>query len=294
MQNFIIYTIGGLVLGGIYALTAVGYSMVYGILELVNFAHGTIYMIGAYLFYLLNVSLGMSGLPAFLLAVLLTGILGIAYERLALRPLRIRNLPKFYFLICTIGVSYFLENIFFVFLGSESRLYPTMMEDKFIKIFGINVTVVQIVTIVTSVVLMLILTWFVKKTPTGMAMRATAENRNATQLMGVSVDNIVSITFFLGSALAAVAGIFTCMTYRSVSTSIGVTTGTKTFAATVLGGIGEIKGAVVGGLIIGLTESYTSGYIGSEYRNMVAFILLIIVLLFKPNGLFGKPVQKKV
>ena len=294
MQNFIIYTIGGLVLGGIYALTAVGYSMVYGILELVNFAHGTIYMIGAFLFYLLNVALGMPGLPAFFLAVVLTGILGIAYERLALRPLRIRNLPKFYFLICTIGVSYFLENIFFVFLGSESRLYPTMMEDQFIKIFGINVTVVQIVTIVTSVVLMLILTWFVKKTPTGMAMRATAENRTATQLMGVSVDNIVSITFFLGSALAAVAGIFTCMTYRSVSTSIGVTTGTKTFAATVLGGIGEIKGAVVGGLIIGLTESYTSGYIGSEYRNMVAFILLIIVLLFKPNGLFGKPVQKKV
>lgn len=294
MQNFIIYTIGGLVLGGIYALTAVGYSMVYGILELVNFAHGTIYMVGAYLFYLLNVSLGIPGLLAFFLAVVLTGLIGIIYERLALRPLRIRNLPKFCFLISTIGVSYFLENIFFVFLGSESRLYPTMMEDKFIKIFGINITVVQIVTIVTSIVLMLILTWFVKKTPTGMATRATAENRNATQLMGVSVDNVVSITFFLGSALAAVAGIFTCMTYRSVSTSIGVTTGTKTFAATVLGGIGEIKGAVVGGLIIGLTESYTSGYIGSEYRNMVAFILLIIVLLFKPNGLFGKPVQKKV
>lgn len=176
----------------------------------------------------------------------------------------------------------------------ESRLYPTMMEDRFIKLFGVNITIVQIVTIITSVVLMLVLTWFVKKTPTGMAMRATAENRTATQLMGISVDNIVSITFFLGSALAAVAGIFTCMTYRSVSTSIGVTTGTKTFAATVLGGIGEIKGAVIGGLIIGLTESYTSGYIGSEYRNMVAFILLIIVLLFKPNGLFGKPVQKKV
>ena len=294
MQNFMIYTIGGLVLGGIYALTAVGYSMVYGILELVNFAHGTIYMIGAFLFYLLNVSLGIPGLVSFFLAVVLTGILGIAYERLALRPLRIRNLPKFCFLICTIGVSYFLENIFFVFLGSESRLYPTMMEDHFIKIGGINITVVQIVTIITSVVLMLVLTWFVKKTPTGMAMRATAENRTATQLMGISVDNIVSITFFLGSALAAVAGIFTCMTYRSVSTSIGVTTGTKTFAATVLGGIGEIKGAVIGGLIIGLTESYTSGYIGSEYRNMVAFILLIIVLLFKPNGLFGKPVQKKV
>ena len=291
---FLTYTISGIVLGSVYALTAVGYSIVYGVLELVNFAHGTVFMVGAFLMYILNVLLGVPLLPAIVLAIVLTGGIGILYERIALRPLRLRNLPKFCFLICTIGASIVMENILFVTMGSEARLYPTLMEGRYFPVLGVNLSFVQILIMVIAVLLMVALVIFLKKSPLGMAMRATAQNRTATELMGISVDAIVSITFFLGSALAAVSGIFYCMAFRSVSTGIGAQITQKTFASTVLGGIGEISGAVIGSLILGLTESYTSGYIGSEYRDGAAFIVLIAVLLIRPSGLLGKPVQKKV
>lgn len=291
---FLIYTISGIVLGSVYALTAVGYSIVYGVLELVNFAHGTIFMVGAYLMYILCTLLGVPLLPGAVIAVALTGAVGILYERIALRPLRLRNLPKFCFLICTIGISIVLENILFVTMGSEARLYPTLREGMYYSVLGVNLSFVQLLIMLVAVVLMAALVIFLKKSPLGMAMRATAQNRTATELMGISVDAIVSITFFLGSALAAVSGIFYCMAFRSVSTGIGAQITQKTFASTVLGGIGEIGGAVIGGLILGLTESYTSGYIGSEYRDVAAFIVLIAVLLIRPSGLLGKPAQKKV
>jgi len=291
---FLIYTISGIVLGSVYALTAVGYSIVYGVLELVNFAHGTIFMVGAYLMYILCTLLGLPLLPSAVLAIGATGLVGVAYERIALRPLRLRNLPKFCFLICTIGVSIVLENILFVTMGSEARLYPTLKEGAYYSVLGVNLSFVQLLIMLVAVILMVALVVFLKKSPLGMAMRATAQNRTATELMGISVDAIVSITFFLGSALAAVSGIFYCMAFRSVSTGIGSQITQKTFASTVLGGIGEISGAVIGGLILGLTESYTSGYIGSEYRDVAAFIVLIAVLLIRPSGLLGKPAQKKV
>ena len=291
---FLIYTISGIVLGSVYALTAVGYSIVYGVLELVNFAHGTIFMVGAYLMYILCTLLGVPLLPGAVIAVALTGAVGILYERIALRPLRLRNLPKFCFLICTIGISIVLENILFVTMGSEARLYPTLREGTYYSVLGVNLSFVQLLIMLVAVVLMAALVIFLKKSPLGMAMRATAQNRTATELMGISVDAIVSITFFLGSALAAVSGIFYCMAFRSVSTGIGAQITQKTSASTVLGGIGEIGGAVIGGLILGLTESYTSGYIGSEYRDVAAFIVLIAVLLIRPSGLLGKPAQKKV
>ena len=294
MEMFLTYTISGIVLGSVYALTAVGYSIVYGVLELVNFAHGTVFMVGAFLMYIFCTLLGLPMLVSAVLAILSTGLIGILYERIALRPLRLKNLPKFCFLICTIGVSIVLENILFVTLGSEARLFPTIAEGKYFPVLGVNLSVVQLLIMAATVVLMLALVIFLRRSPVGMAMRATAQNRTATELMGISVDMIVSLTFFLGSALAAISGIFYCMAYRSVSTGIGAQITQKTFASTVLGGIGEISGAVIGGLILGLTESYTSGYIGCEYRDIAAFIVLILALLIRPYGLMGKPAQKKV
>lgn len=294
MANFLAYTINGIVLGSTYALTAIGYSMVYGILELVNFTHSTIYMVGAYLFYIFVTLLHIPLVISFLLAVIATGAVGIIYERITLQPLRARKQPKFAMLICTIGTSIVLQNIFFLTMGSETKQFPTLFEGQYISILGFNVTVVQVLIVVVTAVLLIALMLFINKTKVGMAMRSCSQDTDAAELMGVSVDNIVSLTFFIGSALAAVSGILGCMSYRSVDISVGAAIGTKTFTATVLGGIGSLFGGVVGSLVIGLLDVYTAAYIGSNYRNIPAFIVLLLVLFLRPNGLFGKKQQKKV
>ena len=294
MESFLAYTINGLVLGSTYALTAIGYSMVYGILELVNFTHSTIYMVGAYLFYIFVTLLHIPMPLSFNFTILATGAVGALNERLTIRPLRAKNRPKFAMLICTIGTSIVLQNVFFLLMGSETKQYPAIAENQSIAVLGFHVTVVQIVIVVSTVLLLAAFTFFINRTKLGMAMRACAQDTEATELMGVSVDQVVSMTFFIGSALAAVAGIMGCMSYRSVDCSIGAAIGTKTFASTVLGGIGVFLGGVLGGLIIGLTEVYTAAYIGSNYRNITAFIILILVLFLKPSGLLGKKVIKKV
>lgn len=294
MSSFLAYTVNGLVLGSTYALTAIGYSMVYGILELVNFTHSTIYMVGAYLFYIL---VSIAKLPlwlGFLLSVVLTGLIGVSYEWLTLRPLRERKQPKFAMLICTIGTSIVLQNTFFLLMGSETRQFPTIFEGKNIEIMGFNITMAQVFIIISTVVLLIAFTLFINKTRIGMAMRSCSQDTEAAELMGINVNHVVSFTFFLGSALAAVAGVMGCMSYRSVDVSVGAAIGTKTFASTVLGGIGVFYGGVVGGLIIGLTEVYTAAYIGSNYRNIPAFIILILVLFLRPTGLFGAKQVKKV
>ena len=294
MSSFLAYTVNGLVLGSTYALTAIGYSMVYGILELVNFTHSTIYMVGAYLFYIL---VSIAKLPlwlGFLLSVVLTGLIGESYEWLTLRPLRERKQPKFAMLICTIGTSIVLQNTFFLLMGSETRQFPTIFEGKSIEIMGFNITMAQVFIIISTVVLLIAFTLFINKTRIGMAMRSCSQDTEAAELMGINVNHVVSFTFFLGSALAAVAGVMGCMSYRSVDVSVGAAIGTKTFASTVLGGIGVFYGGVVGGLIIGLTEVYTAAYIGSNYRNIPAFIILILVLFLRPTGLFGAKQVKKV
>ena len=283
MSSFLAYTVNGLVLGSTYALTAIGYSMVYGILELVNFTHSTIYMVGAYLFYIL---VSIAKLPlwlGFLLSVVLTGLIGVSYEWLTLRPLRERKQPKFV-----------LQNTFFLLMGSETRQFPTIFEGKSIEIMGFNITMAQVFIIISTVVLLIAFTLFINKTRIGMAMRSCSQDTEAAELMGINVNHVVSFTFFLGSALAAVAGVMGCMSYRSVDVSVGAAIGTKTFASTVLGGIGVFYGGVVGGLIIGLTEVYTAAYIGSNYRNIPAFIILILVLFLRPTGLFGAKQVKKV
>ena len=294
MSSFLAYTVNGLVLGSTYALTAIGYSMVYGILELVNFTHSTIYMVGAYLFYIL---VSIAKLPlwlGFLLSVVLTGLIGVSYEWLTLCPLRERKQPKFAMLICTIGTSIVLQNTFFLLMGSETRQFPTIFEGKSIEIMGFNITMAQVFIIISTVVLLIAFTLFINKTRIGMAMRSCSQDTEAAELMGINVNHVVSFTFFLGSALAAVAGVMGCMSYRSVDVSVGAAIGTKTFASTVLGGIGVFYGGVVGGLIIGLTEVYTAAYIGSNYRNIPAFIILILVLFLRPTGLFGAKQVKKV
>lgn len=294
MSSFLAYTVNGLVLGSTYALTAIGYSMVYGILELVNFTHSTIYMVGAYLFYIL---VSIAKLPlwmGFLLSVVLTGLIGVSYEWLTLRPLRERKQPKFAMLICTIGTSIVLQNTFFLLMGSETRQFPTIFEGKSIEIMGFNITMAQVFIIISTVVLLIAFTLFINKTRISMAMRSCSQDTEAAELMGINVNHVVSFTFFLGSALAAVAGVMGCMSYRSVDVSVGAAIGTKTFASTVLGGIGVFYGGVVGGLIIGLTEVYTAAYIGSNYRNIPAFIILILVLFLRPTGLFGAKQVKKV
>ena len=197
-------------------------------------------------------------------------------------------------LICTIGTYIVLQNTFFLLMGSETSQFPTIFERKSIEIMGFNITMAQVFIIISTVVLLIAFTLFINKTRIGMAMRSCSQDTEAAELMGINVNHVVSFTFFLGSALAAVAGVMGCMSYRSVDVSVGAAIGTKTFASTVLGGIGVFYGGVVGGLIIGLTEVYTAAYIGSNYRNIPAFIILILVLFLRPTGLFGAKQVKKV
>ncbi|MEG0751931.1 MAG: branched-chain amino acid ABC transporter permease [Oscillospiraceae bacterium] len=294
MQFLIQQIISAIALGSVYALTAIGYSMVFGVLELINFSHASVFMVGAFLFYIETNIAGIPGWLAFIVAVIGTGMLGVVIEKLTLRPLRLSNQPKFVSLIATIGSSIILQNIMFLIMGSETLPYQTLFKGKNISLGGTNISYMQIITIVVSAALLIALSIFIKKSKIGMAMRATAQNYDAAELMGISVDNIVSITFFIGSAIAAVSGIFVCMNYQSVDITIGTTFGLKTFAATVLGGIGNLSGAVLGSVLIAFAEVFTAAYINTSMRDLAAFLVLVIVLLVRPNGLLGKPFQKKV
>jgi branched-chain amino acid transport system permease protein len=252
------------------------------------------YMIGAYLFYIANVLWKLNLFVSLALSMLITGILGLAVERFALRPLRVKGLPKFTALICTIGVSTMLQNAMLFIMGSQSRSYPTLFPGKYVVVAGAYITYLQILIVIIAIVLLALLNTFIKKSKIGTAMRATAANYEAAELMGISTNMIVGLTFFIGSAFAAISGVMGCMIFMSVNIASGVSIGMKTFAATVLGGIGEFKGAVLGGLVIGIVESMTAGYIGSEVRDMAAFVALIVILVIRPSGLLGKPLAKKV
>lgn len=286
--------INGIALGSVYALTAIGYSMVYGVLELVNFAHGSVYMFGAFLYYFLAVELSIPWAICFPVTIIASGFLGVAYDALTLRPLRKKGLPKFTALITTIGISTVIQNIVFLTMGAETRLYPTFFEGKFLSIGNVNILYLHFLIIGISGACLLLLSLFVKKTKNGMAMRAVAQNTRAAECMGISPSKIVSLTFFIGSSLAALSGILACMNFRGVDMSIGTVISIKAFAATVLGGVGNLTGAVIGAFIIAIAEIFTAGYISSNVRDISTFIILILVLLLRPQGLLGKPVLKKV
>jgi branched-chain amino acid transport system permease protein len=286
--------INGLTLGSTYALTAVGYSMVFGILQLVNFAHGSVYMVGAFLTLIFLTALKLNFIVSFLLSIILTGLLGILLDKVALYPLRKRNAPKVTALISTIGVSIFLQNLVMIVWGSETKNFPLVINLGAVEMLGTKISILQIIIFSICLVLMAGLNIMIQKTKIGKAMRATEQNPDAAKLMGIDVNLVIMITFFIGSALASVAGTMVGMYYQSIDPYIGYMAGLKAFAAAVLGGIGVLPGAIVGGLLIGVIETLAAGYINAGYRDAIAFAVLVIMLIVKPAGLLGKQALKKV
>ncbi len=305
MDTFVQQLINGLTVGSIYALIALGYTMVYGILRLINFAHGDVYMIGAFAGFFLAHWLGFAAEPSIVgLGVTLVGsmavaaLIGMAIERFAYRP--VRKYARMTTLITAIGVSLLIENLGVVIFGNAPRAFPGLLENQTYRLFGnAAISKTQLLIFGVSVALMLLLQWIVYRTKVGTAMRAVSYNLNSAKLMGINTDAIIVFTFALGSALAAAGGVLTAQYNPTIYPLMGIITGLKAFVAAVLGGIGNIPGAVLGGLLIGAAETLVVGYgqlfgIPSTYRDAVAFAILILVLLFRPAGLLGTTVQEKV
>ncbi|MBP2633333.1 MAG: ABC-type transporter, integral rane subunit [Firmicutes bacterium] len=292
LEQLIQQLINGVSLGSIYALIALGYTMVYGIIKLINFAHGDIYMIGAYAGFFATANLGLPFVPALILSMVVAGLIGMLIERMAYRPLR--HAPKIAVLITAIGISLLLEYGGMLVFTPQPRTFPNVLESVTYHMGPFVVNSQQIIILVVSVVLMVILTYVVQKTIIGKAMRAVSFDTDAAQLMGIDVDRIISATFGIGSALAAAAGVLVGIYYNSIDPLMGIMPGLKAFVAAVLGGIGIIPGAMAGGVILGVIEALVSGFISSTFRDAAAFAILIIILLFKPSGLFGKNVREKV
>ena len=305
MQVFIQTVINGLITGCLYALIALGYSMVYGVLKLLNFAHGDLYMVGAFIGYFviqwfggstaLSIPVPLLLLFMFLLAGGGVGALGVAIERFAYRPLR--DAPRIAPLITAIGVSFFLENAALLLFGAQFRLYNTadfISLSSGITIGSVTIDSVQIMVLVLGLLLTVGLRELVNRTKLGKQMRAVAADREAAEMMGINVNFIIAATFFLGSALAGVAGVMGGLLFNQVTPTIGFIVGLKAFTAAVVGGIGSLPGAMLGGLLIGVAESMITGYISSTYTNLFVFALLIVVMLVRPSGLLGQAQLQKV
>jgi len=293
LQEFIQQLVNGFSLGAIYALIALGYTMVYGIIMLINFAHGDIMMVGAYVGFFSITVLGSDIVTAMVVAMISCALLGVIIEKVAYKPLR--HSSRIAVLITAIGVSFFLEYITIFFLTPDQKVYPAQAFPLVnYHIMGVVVSNRDIFIIGSAIILMIILQYFIKRTKTGKAMRAVSLDREAAVLMGISVDRIISITFAIGSGLAAAAGVMIGIYYSTINPLMGIIPGLKAFIAAVLGGIGIIPGAMVGGFVIGILETLVSGYGSSMYRDAVAFAVLILILLIKPTGLFGKNSGEKV
>ncbi len=302
MQEFFQQLANGIAWGSIYALIALGYTMVYGILRLINFAHGDVYMVGAFAAYFLARALGVGNVASasplmaalvLLGSMIIAAALGVLIERLAYRP--VRKSSRLTALITAIGVSLFLENAGILIFGADPKFFPQVIAPRTIQLAdGVLVTNHQIMVVVVSVALMVALTLFIQRTRTGKAMRAVAFHRDAASLMGIPVDRIITITFAIGSALAAAAGFLVGLTNPKIEPLMGIMPGIKAFVAAVLGGIGSIPGAMIGGLLMGISEYMVVGYISSTYRDAIAFVILIVVLLVRPAGLLGRNVTEKV
>ena len=292
MTVFFQQLINGLSLGSIYALIALGYTMVYGIIKLINFAHGDIYMLGAYIGFMAITVLGVGFFPALLIAMVGCAILGVVIERIANNTLR--NATRIAALITAIGVSYFIEAMTQRFMGTNVRAFPNVLSTEVIQFAGLRISYQQIYIFVTTIVLMLILQTIVKKTKVGRAMRAVSVDADAARLMGINVDATISYTFAIGSALAGAAGVLVGIYYNSINPLMGMVPGVKAFIAAVFGGIGIVPGAMFGGFFIGIAEALVSGYGGSLYKDAVVYIILIVILIIKPAGLLGKNVKEKV
>ncbi|WIY84131.1 branched-chain amino acid ABC transporter permease [Propionimicrobium sp. PCR01-08-3] len=294
MDQILQQLVNGLSLGSIYALIALGYTMVYGIIQLINFAHGDIYMVGAYVGYACMTHLNLGFFTSLVVAMAACAVLGVLVERIAYKPLR--NSTRIAVLITAIGMSLLLEYTMMYFVGAQVRSYPELpgfMSEVF-HVGSVTITSLQIVIVAISVILMIALQFIIKRTRLGKAMRAVSQDRDAARLMGISVDNTISFTFALGSALAGAAGVLVGVYYNSINPLMGIMPGLKAFVAAVLGGIGLIPGALIGGYLIGVAETIVSGLGFSTFRDAVVFSVLIIVLIVKPSGLLGKNVREKV
>ena len=288
------YLINGISIGSVYAIIALGYTMVYGIAKMLNFAHGDIIMVGAYISFCVTNYLGLPAFVSVIAAMAVCTLLGIIIEKLAYMPLR--GTPRLAVLITAIGVSYFLQNGAQLIWGSAPKNFASIVPLKPIFLAGgtLVITGEVIVTILASVLIMVGLTLFTTKTKTGKAMRAVSEDRAAAQLMGISVNNTISMTFAIGSALAAIAGVLLCSTVPTLQPTTGAMPGIRAFTAAVFGGIGSIPGAMLGGILLGIIETFSKAYISTQFSDAIVFSVLIIILLVKPAGLLGKQIQEKV
>jgi branched-chain amino acid transport system permease protein len=301
MSEFLQQVINGISLGSIYALIALGYTMIYGILRFINFAHGDVFMVGAFIGYfvaphvisLTGGSLWIAAPIVLIVTMVGCSALGVTIEKLAYRPLRSR--PKLTVLITAIGVSFFLEYGGQLVFGPDPKLFPTLIpSSSLINTQHVVIGTNSIVVILTAIVLMLLLRFIVYNTKMGTAMRAVSFDHRVASLMGINIDSVISFTFVLGSGLAAAASLLYASVYPSINPLMGIFPGLKAFVAAVLGGIGNLAGAALGGLIIGITETFVSGYISSSYRDAIAFAILILILLFKPSGILGRHDRDKV
>ena len=292
MTHFIQTLISGLSLGSIYALIALGYTMVYGIAKMLNFAHGDIIMIGAYAGIIAVGQMNLPPLAAVLLSILICALLGVLIEFLAYKPLR--QAPPLSVLITAIGVSYFLQNLSLILFGPQQKAYPTLAVMSHYTIGGVTVDGISILTLLVTAVIMVVLTFFINKTRLGKAMRAVSEDKAAASLMGISVNGTITLTFAIGSALAAVASIFYGMSYVYIKPTTGAMPGIKAFTAAVFGGIGSVPGAMLGGILLGVIEQLSKTYISTLWSDAIVFGVLVLVLVVKPTGLLGKTMNEKV
>lgn len=294
-MSFLSYLKDGINLGSIYAIIALGYTMVYGIAKMLNFAHGDVIMVGAFVILTAITGAGMSPVLAVLLSIVFCTVLGVVIEKVAYRPLR-KASSNLAVLITAIGVSYLLQNLALLVFGADAKSFISVINVPDLNLFGGELVIkgITIVTVVTCIIIMVGLTFFVQKTKPGRAMQAVSEDRDAAQLMGVNVNGTISLTFAIGSGLAAIAGLLLCSVYPTLTPYTGAMPGIKAFVAAVFGGIGSIPGAMVGGILLGIIEIFGKAYISSQVADAIVFGVLIIVLLVKPTGLFGKNIQEKV
>ena len=293
-MSFLQYLINGISIGAVYAIIALGYTMVYGIAKMLNFAHGDVIMVGAYMSYSVTSYLGLPTAVGIGVAVIVCTLLGMLIEGLAYKPLR--GVPSLAVLITAIGVSYFLQNAAQLIWGSAPKNFKSIVTMSPIVLFNGQLTITGevIYTIAASVIIMVALTLFINKSRMGKAMRAVSEDRDAAQLMGINVNQTISTTFAIGSALAAIAGVLLCSTVPTLMPTTGSMPGIRAFTAAVFGGIGSIPGAMLGGILLGIIETFSKAYISTQFSDAIVFLVLIVILLVKPAGLLGKQIQEKV
>ncbi|MDO5323582.1 MAG: branched-chain amino acid ABC transporter permease [Clostridia bacterium] len=291
---FLQQIVNGITIGSTYALVAIGFNMIFGVLELTNFANSSLYMFGAYTTFLLYSATGITFFLSFAISIILTGLLGYCLDRFALRTLRKKHAPKLAGLITTLGMSMVIDNSIMVIFGTDSKAFENHLDFGKFYIGNAIVTWTQVIILVVACVLMSFLSVLVYRTKIGKAMGAIAQNADAAKLMGINTNKVISFTFIISGVLACIAGNMIAMNYRSIETNMGSLIGTKIFASAILGGVGSVPGAIVGGVLLGVIETMVSAYISSGYRDAISFTILIVVLLIMPNGIFGKKAINKV